>query len=61
MYQTELDIAVVKVLDMLGVDINTLDVVKYKELENYLNTLAMNQYCQGHDDGYSMSAGYSRK
>jgi hypothetical protein len=61
MYQTELTIAVEKVLDVLGVDINTLDVVKYKELENYLNTLAMNQYCQGHDDGYSMSAGYSRK
>ena len=61
MYQTELNIAVKSVLDILGVDIITLDVVKYRELETYINTLAMNQYCQGHDDGYSMSAGHSRK
>lgn len=61
MYQTELDIAVKKVLEILGVDLKSLDVVKYGELETYLNTLAMNQYCQGHDDGYSMSAGHTRK
>lgn len=61
MYQSELDSATVRVLQILEVDINTISEVKYKELESYLNTLGMQQYMQGHDDGYSMCAGYSRK
>jgi 3-deoxy-D-manno-octulosonate 8-phosphate phosphatase KdsC-like HAD superfamily phosphatase len=61
MYQSELDSATLKILCILGIDINTISKVKYKELEGYLNTLGMQQYMQGHDDGYSMCAGYSRK
>lgn len=61
MYQTELDTATVMVLRILEIDINTISEVKYKELESYLNTLGMSQYMQGHDDGYSMHAGYKVK
>jgi len=61
MYQSELDFATVRVLQILGVDINEIPEVKYKELESYLNTLGMQQYTQGHDDGYSMCAGYKVK
>jgi hypothetical protein len=61
MYQTELDVSTKKILSILGIDINSISEVKYKELEQYLNALGMQQYCQGHDDGYSMAAGYSRK
>ena len=61
MYQSELNAATVRVLQILGLDINDVSEVKYKELESYLNTLGMQQYMQGHDDGYSMSAGYKVK
>jgi hypothetical protein len=61
MYQSELDLATIRVLQILELDINSVSKVKYKELESYLNTLGMQQYCQGHDDGYSLHAGYKVK
>lgn len=58
MYQHEIDHASSKVAEILGVDINTLSEVKYKELGAFLEALTTIHYSKGHDDGYSMCAGY---
>lgn len=61
MYPSELDTASSKLLEILGVDINVLSKVKYEEMREYLMALTAVHYSKGHDDGYSMCAGYSRK
>lgn len=61
MYQVEAEHACSKILDLLGVDIKSLDKVKYKELTEFLDVLTSVYYSKGHDDGYGMCAGYSRK
>lgn len=58
MYQHEIEHASSKVLEILGVDINVLSEVKYKELGEFLTALTAVHYSKGHDDGYSMCAGY---
>jgi hypothetical protein len=61
MYQVEADHACSKILDLLGVDKNTIGEVKYKELTEFLNVLTSVHYSKGHDDGFGMCAGYSCK
>lgn len=61
MYQVEIEHACSKILSLMGVDKNTLDEVKYKELAEFLDVLTSVHYSKGHDDGYGMCAGYSRK
>jgi hypothetical protein len=61
MYPHEIDHASSKVLEIVGLDKNTFDEVKYKQLRSFLEALAAVHYSKGHDDGYSLSAGYSRK
>jgi hypothetical protein len=61
MYQVEADHACSKICNVLGVDIKSLNEVKYKELAEFLEILTSSHYSKGHDDGYSMCAGYSRK
>ena len=61
MYPHELDAACRSILGVLGVDKNTLDEVKYSELKQYVEALAAVHYSKGHDDGFSMHAGYTLK
>jgi hypothetical protein len=61
MYNEELDSRIKHLLDLMGVDINSLSEVKYKELEKMLKDISTQHYMQGYDDGYTLCAGYSRK
>lgn len=61
MYLNETEHACSKILNTLGVDIKSLNEVKYKELAEFLEILTSSHYAKGHDDGYGMCAGYSRK
>jgi regulator of PEP synthase PpsR (kinase-PPPase family) len=61
MYPHELDLACKSISDIFGVDKNSLGEVKYNQLKEYIEALAAVHYSKGHDDGYTLSAGYSRK
>lgn len=61
MYPHELDHACDSISKIIGVDKNSLGEVKYKQLKEYIEALAAVHYSKGHDDGYTLSAGYSRK
>lgn len=61
MYQHEADSATKTLCEILEVDINTLDKVKYDNVVEFLRTLTTVHYSKGHDDGYGMCAGYSLK
>jgi hypothetical protein len=61
MYPHETKHAQDKILSILGLDINSIDKVKYNELGEFLSALTSVHYSKGHDDGYGMSAGYTIK
>lgn len=61
MYPNENEYACSKILNILEIDIKSLNEVKYKELSEFLEVLTSSHYSKGHDDGYGMCAGYSRK
>lgn len=61
MYPHELDHACKSISEILGLDEKSLGEVKYNQLKEYIQALAAVHYSKGHDDGYTLSAGYSRK
>lgn len=61
MYPHELDHACQAIMTTFELDKNTIGEVKYNQLREYIQALAAVHYSKGHDDGYAMSAGYSRK
>lgn len=61
MYPHEIEHAQNRIVKILGLDKNTLDKVKYDELGEFIYVLTTHHYTKGHDDGFSMSAGYKVK
>jgi len=61
MYPHEIEHASSKILEILEIDINSLSEVKYKELGEFVSALTTVHYSKGHDDGYTLCSGYSRK
>ncbi len=61
MYPHEIDHASSKIISILGLDINSIDELKLKELGEFVEVLTTLHYSKGHDDGYGMCAGFTIK